>query len=124
MGLSRRALFALSLLCAALIGLVVVSAATLSKTPGIPHPPPTYRSLPPTGGLPEESLRLSGKLVCEDGVYKLEVTALPGYVVNLRFGTSDVEIMAAAQLGQQVTVSGQWDSDDPTVFVVESIAVS
>jgi hypothetical protein len=109
------------LVSAALIGLVFVSAA--GKTPGI-SPPPPYRSLPPTGGLPEESLTLTGKLVYDNGLYKLEVTALPGYVVTLRFATSDLGTSAAAELGRQVTVSGQWDTVDPTVFVVQSISTS
>ena len=119
--LTRGVALSSVLLSAALIGLVFVSAAGMSKSPGIPPPPP-YRSLLPTGGLPEESLRLTGKVSYDGGLYKLEVSALRGYVVPLRFATSDLEASAAAELGRRVTVSGQWDTADPTVFVVQSIS--
>jgi hypothetical protein len=106
-----------------LIGLVVASAITMSKTLGVPPPPP-YKPLPPTGGFPTESLALTGKLAHDNGVYKLQIDALPGYVVTLRFATSDLKTSASTLVGQQVTVTGHWDSANPTVFVVESAVVS
>jgi hypothetical protein len=108
-------------LCAAVTGLVAASAI-LGKTPGVPVPP--YGPLPPTGGLPAESLSLRGKLAHDNGVYTIEVDALPGYVVPLSLSTSDLETWAAANLGQDVTVSGHWDKANPTVFVVQSAILS
>jgi hypothetical protein len=105
-------------LSAAVIGLVV-GWATMNKKREVP-PSPAHRPLPPAGGWPEESLALKGRLRYDDKFYKLEVEALPGYVVTLRFATSDLETWAAAHLGQRVTLSGHWDRTDPTVFVVES----
>jgi hypothetical protein len=105
-----------------IIGLVLVSAVgnnSWVKTPGIPPGPP-YPPLPPTGGLPEKILTLKGRLVYDNGTYKLQVSALPGYTVPLRFATADVQASAAAQVGQEITVSGQWDKSNPTVFVVQS----
>jgi len=109
---------ALLLFSAAVTVVLVASVATTNKTPGSPPPPP-YPHLPSTGGWPEETLTLIGKLVYEDGSYELEVNS--GHAVALHFATSYLETDAAAHLGQRVTVWGHWDSAQPSIFVVESI---
>jgi len=120
--LGRGFAFALLILSATVIGLVAESA-TMSKTLGVPPRPP-YTCLPLAGGWPEESLALTGRLAYDKGVYKLDVEALLGYVVTLRFATSNLETYAQAHLWQRITVRGHWDSTNPTVFVVESVIVS
>jgi hypothetical protein len=65
-------------------------------------------------------LFLKGKLSLDGGVYKIVVDALPGYVVPLSFPTSDLQSWAASHVGQDITVWGNWDKSDPTVFVVQS----
>jgi hypothetical protein len=113
------------LVLAAVLTHAVVFSATLmaaTKTPGVP--PPQSGALPPTGGLPERSLTLKGKLVHEDSVYRLKVTASPGYVVTLRFATQELEAWAAAHAGQNVVVSGYWDKAQPSVFLVDSATLS
>jgi len=122
-----RLLLGLSVLLLALIvfaavppALLIGLAITIDKTPG--HPPgPPYLPLPPTGGWPESTLRLEGILTYDNGIYKLEVSALPGYVVPLYFITPDLERKAQAHLRELVTVTGYWDKTQPSVFLVESI---
>jgi hypothetical protein len=91
---------------------------SVTKTLGVP--PPQSSALPPTGGLPERSLTLKGKLVHEGSAYRLRVTALPGYVVTLRFATQELEAWASAHVGQNVEVSGYWDKTQPLIFLVDS----
>jgi hypothetical protein len=113
-------LLVLVVLFVAVAGVLVGSAVNKSKTPGVPPPPP-YSPLPPAGGWPEASLRLEGTLTYDTGTYKLEVSAVPGYVVPLRFAASGLEAWAAAHIGERVSVSGYWDNTEPSIFVVESI---
>lgn len=94
----------------------------MTRTLGVP--PPQSGALPPTGGLPEKSLTLKGRLVQDSGLYKLGVNALPGYVVTLRFASSELEAWAAGHLGQDVTVLGYWDKTQPSIFLVESATVA
>jgi hypothetical protein len=94
------------------------SLMAMTRTLGVPLP--QSGALPPTGGLPEKSLTLKGKLVHEGGPYKLDVNALPGYVVTLRFTSSELETWAAAHVGGYVAVSGYWDEAQPSIFLVES----
>jgi hypothetical protein len=90
----------------------------MTKTLGVPRPQSGVH--PPTGGLPEKSLTLEGRLVHDGGLYKLDVKALPGYVVALRFASSELETWAATHVGQLVTISGYWDKAQPSIFLVES----
>ncbi len=112
-----------------LLGLLVLSAAatilfgsavTINKTRGV-NPLPPYLPLPDSGGRPEETLRLEGKTIFDEGIYKLEVTALPGYVVPLRFTSSDLKVGTEAKLGERIIVLGHWDNTQTSIFIVESI---
>jgi hypothetical protein len=103
---------------------VAFSATPMAPTKTLGVPPPQSGPLPPTGGLPERSLTLKGKLVHEDSAYRLRVTAFPGYVVTLRFATQELEAWAAAHLGQNVAVSGYWDKTQPSIFLVDSATLS
>ena len=94
----------------------------MTRRLGIPLPQSGV--LPPTGGLPEKSLTLKGRLVRDGGLYKLDVNALPGYVVTLRFASSELEAWAAAHVGQDVTVLGYWDKTEPSIFLVQSTTLS
>jgi hypothetical protein len=126
----RRVWLILLLVTAALI-CGIVSSVTLTAMNGasgvtktLGRPLHQASTLPPTGGLPEESLTLKGKLVHEDSVYRLRVTALPGYVVTLRFATQELEAWAGAHVGQNVAVSGYWDKTEPSIFLVDSATLS
>jgi hypothetical protein len=120
----RRLGTALSLLTAVLICAAVLLGTLMAMTRTLGVPPPQSGVLPPTGGLPEKSLALKGKLAYDGGLYKLDVNALPGYVVTLRFASSELETWAAAHLEQDVTVLGYWDKTQPSIFLVESATVS
>jgi len=122
--LGRRLGIALSLLTAVLICAVVASGTLMAMTKTLGVPPPQSGVLPPTGGLPEKSLALKGKLAFDSDLYKLDVDALPGYVVTLRFASSELEAWAAAHVGQDVTVLGYWDKTRPSIFLVESATVA
>jgi len=112
--------FALIILTAVPTALLVGLAITSDKTPG--HPPgPPYLPLPPTGGWPESTLRLEGILTYDNRIYRLEVSALPGYVVPLRFIVPDLEKEAHVHLRQHIIVTGYWDKTEPSIFLVESI---
>ena len=124
MRLGRRLGIALSLLTAVLICAVVLSGTLMAMTRTLGVPPPQSGVLPPTGGLPEESLALRGKLGYDAGLYELDVDALQGYVVTLRFASSELETWAAAHVGQDVTVLGYWDKTEPSIFLVESATVA
>jgi len=116
----NTALLGLLVLSVVTAVLFLASAVTINKTLGgrspLPHSP-----LPSTGGWPEVTFTLTGDLVYDNGVYKLQVDAYPGYVVTLRFTTFDLEMWAAAHLGEHVTVSGHWDDTQASVFVVDKL---
>jgi len=105
-------------------GAVCLVIAATAGEPKIPppgaFPPPSDRTPRYNGGVPSESLSLTGRLAYVSGVYKLEVSALPGYVVPLSFVTPDLQSWAASHLGQDVTVWGHWDKNAPTLFLVQS----
>jgi hypothetical protein len=114
-------LVTIALICGILLSVTLVAmtgASGVAKTLGIPLQQAT--TLPDTGGVPEESLTLKGKLVHEGSLYRLRVTALPEYVVTLRFGTEELEAWAAAHVGQDVAVTGYWDKAEPSIFFVDS----
>jgi len=120
----RRLGLVLLLLAAVLICVVVSSGTLVAMTRTLGISPPQSGVLPPTGGLPEKSLALRGKLGYDAGLYKLDVDALPGYVVTLRFASSELETWAAAHVGQNVTVVGYWDKTEPSIFLVETATLS
>jgi len=122
--LGRRLGIALALLIAVLICAVVASGTLNAMTRTLGIPPPQSGVLPPTGGLPEKSLALKGRLAHDGSLYKLDVDAFPGYVVTLRFASSELEAWAAAHVGQDVTVSGYWDKTEPSIFLVQAVALS
>lgn len=101
---------------ALIVGLGITSDRTPGRTPG-----PPYSPLPPTGGWPESTLRLEGVLTCDNGIYRLEVSALPGYVVPLRFIAPDLEREAQSHLREHIIVTGYWDKTEPSIFLVESV---
>jgi len=118
--LGRRLGWALLLVTIALICVVVSSGTLMAMTKTLGVPRPQSGVLPPTGGFPEKSLTLEGRLVHDGGLYRLDVKALPGYVVTLRFASSELETWAAAHVGRYVAVSGYWDKAQPSIFLVES----
>ena len=120
----RRVWLALLLLTAVLICVAVSSGTLLALTRTLGIPPPQSGPLPPTGGLPSKSLSLKGRLAYDGGVYKLDIDAFPGYVVTLRFASSELETWAATHMGQHVAVSGYWDKAQPSIFLVESATLS
>ena len=118
-GLIYRPLVALFLGVAITSFIATAALANWVKTPGVPVPIGSNPPLASTGGLPSQSLFLRGKLGYANGSYTIAVDALPGYVVPLSFITPDLQSWAAAHLGQEVVVVGNWDRNNPKVFVVQ-----
>lgn len=113
----------LALLVASVALGVAIASTKLGRTPGGGPSSPPYGPLPPGGGWTLTSLTLTGKLTQNGGVCWLQ-TDVPGNVVALRFQNTELESWAASHLGQSVTVSGHWDTNDSSTFVVESAATA